>query len=129
MVNRSRAKAYGILVAVFVLGATTGAGVCKAVIEGEYRDLASGDPEDWHRRKLEAMGRQLELSDEQQQAIGAIFRKHDDQRRRLMRTMIQSCGQPLEQHKAQVDAEVRAVLTPEQANRLEDLLKKHRPRW
>jgi len=60
--------------------------------------------------------------------IQEIFRRHRDERKRLMREVNETCGAPLNAHRDQVDAEIRALLTPEQATRFDALRAERRRR-
>jgi len=45
-----------------------------------------------------------------------------------MRTAMETCGKPLAEHKKKVDDEIRALLTPEQQQRFDQLLERQRER-
>jgi protein CpxP len=68
-----------------------------------------------------ALQRELGLTSQQRDAVQGILERQLPERRRLMSDMLQHCGDPLRVHKAKVDAEIRAVLNPEQQRRFDAL--------
>ena len=125
MVNRTRVKAYAAVAGVFLLGAAAGAGVSHAFAQRGYANLVSGDRQLVEHRKLSALSRELDLSDDQRQRVAEVLQKHRDERRELSRRMFEGCGEPLRAHRARVSAEIRAVLNPDQQARY-DALEKER---
>lgn len=126
--NRSMWKAIGVLAAVFALGAVTG-GAGIAAWNGEERVSAArlgfgprGE------RPLQAMMRRLDLTPAQRDTIRALMEKHAPRRRAIMQEMMGSCGQELQKEKALLDSEIRAVLTPEQRKRFDELSERQRER-
>ena len=89
--------------------------------------MFSGD-RSFEERRVEAMSRELELSDEQRGKLLGIFQKHADEHKRLLRKEIETCGGPLKEHRERVDAEIRALLTPEQRAKFETLRAERRRR-
>jgi Spy/CpxP family protein refolding chaperone len=127
-VNRSMWKAVGVLVAVFALGAVAG-GAGVAAWEGEERiSVARLGYGPRGERPLQAMTRRLDLTPEQRGAIRALMEKHAPRRRAIMQEMMGSCGQELQKEKALLDDEIRAVLTPEQRKRFDELSERQRER-
>lgn len=112
------------LLVVFLLGGVVGAGVTHA--QARHR----GDRgESFEHRRLDAMTRRLGLDDAERQKVGAILDKHRDETRRLTREMFDSCGASLKTEREQADAEIRAVLRPDQQAAYDALLKEQRERF
>ena len=128
MVNAKRYKAYGALAGVFLLGSVAGASASWALSQREFRALA-GDRSAFEKRRLHALSRELDLSDEQRDQIAAIFEKHHDERRELTRDVFEKCGEPLREHKAKLTSEIHAVLKPEQRDRYDALMREHEGRF
>lgn len=87
----------------------------------------------WHSRiqrnerrapDLEQMSRDLGLSAEQKEAIKKIF-EGNDARLKELRTEMHN---RLSSIRSEIQAQIDAVLTPEQKNRLEEIIAKHRER-
>jgi Spy/CpxP family protein refolding chaperone len=127
-VNRQKWQAIGILASVFALGAVSGVGVLTAW-HGEFRrEVAQFGLSPRGARPMMAMMRRLKLSEQQQQAIGAILAKHAPARRAIMQEMTGKCGQELEREKSAQDSEIRAVLNPEQRTQFDELSKRQHER-
>ena len=124
----SRVKAYGALAGMFVLGAVCSAAAYHAVARRNEAEFFSADRAAFEARRVEAMGRELELDREQLPKVHGIFQKHADERRRLWRQEVETCGGPMTQHRERVDAEIRALLTPVQRARFEKLREERRRR-
>ena len=82
-----------------------------------------------HEMRMRALERTLQLSAEQRNAISAILERDAPIRRKLTNDAMQSCGEPLRSHKAQIDAEIRAVLRPDQQVRFDELAKRQAERF
>ncbi len=121
MVSYLRLKALAVLVGVFLLGAATGGGVMLAHSQHELAEWARPDGARRSERRLHALTRVLALTPAQRDAVGAILRREEPQLRGRMREAMEQCDQPLREHKAKVDAEIRALLTPEQQQRFDQL--------
>lgn len=124
----SRIKAYLALGGMFALGAVTSAGVLHAVTRRDDAQFFSGDRSKFEARLLEAMRRELDLSDAQHAKVREIFDKHADERKRLFRQELETCGGPMNEHRERVDAEISKVLTQEQRVRFEALRAERRRR-
>ncbi len=123
----NRIKAYGALAGMFILGGVCAAGTYHALARRGDAEFFSADPAAFEARRVEAMGRELGLSDEQRGKLLAIFQKHAGERQRLLRQEIETCGGPMNEHRERVDNEIRALLTPEQRTRFETLrVERHR---
>jgi hypothetical protein len=127
-VNRPKWQAIGILLAVFTLGAVTGAGAMAAWHGKQRRDVARLGFGPRGERPIMAMMRRLELTYEQRAAIEAILEKHGPQRRVIMQDMMGKCGQELEQEKALLDGDIRAILNAAQRARFDELSVRQRER-
>lgn len=126
--NRPKWLAIGILVGVFVFGMVAGGGVVAAWHGHQRRDEARLGL--WQRgeRPLVALVRRLELSREQRESIEDLLERHAPRRRAIMQEIIGRCGQELEQEKARLDSEIRAILTPAQRDRFDELSARQRER-
>jgi Spy/CpxP family protein refolding chaperone len=130
VVNRTKYKGVVILVGVFGLGALAGGAGVHAWVHREWaRDLADDPAQGFEGRRLRALTRQLDLTPAQRDQIRDIWMRKRGERARLMQRATETCAAPLQQHKAEVEAEIRAVLTPDQARRFDDLLAKQRERF
>ena len=126
--NRQKWQAIGILSSVFALGAIAGVGALTAW-HGEFRrDVAQFGLGPRAARPMVAMMRRLDLTVQQQQAIGAILARHAPMRRAIMQDMAGRCGQELDREKSAQDSEIRAVLNPEQRARFDELAKRQHER-
>jgi Spy/CpxP family protein refolding chaperone len=128
MVIAKRGKAYAALAGVFLLGALAGGGTVWAVSQREVRAFVAGERGAFEHRRLKALSRELDLTSEQQDKISAIFEKHREEQRALMQSMSERCGEPMRAHRKKVIDEINAVLTPEQRERHEQLMREHEGR-
>ncbi|HVJ14797.1 MAG TPA: hypothetical protein VM686_05125 [Polyangiaceae bacterium] len=126
MVKGQSLRVYAMGLAIFVLGGVAGGAVSHALSERDERELAADGFEGFERRKLRALTRKLELSDEQKDRVRAILREDRGARRKLTEEAFARCGQPLEQHRADTDARIRQLLNPEQKKRFEELVRVRR---
>jgi hypothetical protein len=78
---------------------------------------------------MRALQRALDLSPAQRILVAAILERQAPERRRLMGEMMQKCGDPVRAYKTQADAEIRAVLNPEQQQRFDKLAKRQAERF
>jgi len=112
-------KSLLVLVAVFVLGATSGAGLTVTLAR---QRMAQAMAPDFARRgevALEMLVDRLSLSDAQRDKIAKILDEQMPERRARMQDIMQRCGDPLREHKRRLDAAIRAVLEPEQQKRFD----------
>lgn len=121
--TRARAQGYVALVVAFLLGSTAGAAAAYAFFQQDSQKNAAEPAETRGERRMRALARELSLSPQQQAQIAAIWEKHRDERRRLTREMFDRCGEPVNAHKAIIDDEIRAALSPEQRARFDELLR------
>lgn len=120
--TRANVKAVGLLVAVFALGAVTGAGGAFAYTRDEIRDLAEHPG-----MRLRALSRRLSLTADQERELRAVMNRHRKERREAWMRTMERCGEPLRKHKAELDAEIRKVLNDEQRARFDRFVDEHRP--
>jgi Spy/CpxP family protein refolding chaperone len=127
MVKERRLKAYLALAAVFVLGAAAGGGASYAFAQQRHAALFGEEGRaTFERGRMRAMARKLDLDADQQQRISAVLAKARDEGRDLSRAMLEQCGQPLRDQRARVDAEIRAILRPDQQERYDELVDERR---
>ena len=128
MVKGQSLRAYAIGLAIFVLGGVAGGAASHALSERDERELAADGFEGFERRKLRALTRKLELSDEQRERVRAVMREDHEARRKLTEDVFERCGVPLEKHRGEIDARIRALLDPEQQRRFDELVRERRHR-
>lgn len=109
-----RAKGFALLGVVFLLGAAAGGGGVFAMVERQHAAIARGDAGALENKRLKSLTKKLDLDDAQRAQIQAVLTRDKDDSKALSREMMERCGQPLRDHKKEVDAEIRAVLRPEQ---------------
>jgi Spy/CpxP family protein refolding chaperone len=127
MVSGARAKVLGVLGATFVLGALAGGGGAYAYAERQQaKQLSEERVEVREGRWMTALTRELALTPAQQAAVSAINEKHRTRRHELARDAFERCGEKMKEHRAQVEAEIKATLTPEQQVRFDELSKARR---
>jgi len=121
--DRTKLKGYGALVLVFVLGILIGGAGSRAMLQARYKRFFRDPSEMFERRRLGALSRRLKLDDAQEDRARDIFGKYGKQRRALTREIMVRCGEPLHAQKVQMDAEIRALLRPDQQARYDQLIK------
>lgn len=121
--DRTKLKGYGALALVFALGLLIGGASSRAMLQARYKRIFRDPSEMFERRRLGAMSRRLKLDDAQEDRARDIFGKYGKQRRALTREIMTRCGEPLHAQKVQMDAEIRALLRPEQQARYDQLIK------
>jgi hypothetical protein len=121
--DRSKVKGYGALLLVFVLGLLIGGAGSRALLQRRYAHLFRDRFSVFEHRRLGALSHRLGLDDAQEESVRAIMAKYGQARRQLARDMLDRCGGPLRDQKAQMDAEIRALLRPEQQTRYDTLVK------
>jgi hypothetical protein len=118
--DRTKLKGYGALIGVFALGILLGGAGSRALMQ--RRDIIRDPSEIFERRRLHAISRRLHLDDAQEDRARDIFAKYRKQRRVLTREIMTRCGAPLHAQKTQLDAEIRALLHPDQQARYDQLI-------
>ncbi|MDH5316384.1 MAG: periplasmic heavy metal sensor [Gemmatimonadota bacterium] len=113
--SQSRLKAFGLLVAVFALGAVAGgAGLSWA----EHRSAAPSRPTRVRDAMLTRMTAQLDLTQEQQDSIRAILKRHDP----MMDSMWSEIRPRFDSLRAVVRGDIQGQLTPEQQRKYKEML-------
>jgi len=115
------------LLGVFLLGGVAGAGTAVAYLRHEVREFAS-EPRFRDRARLRGFSRMLDLTDGQREKVRTILEKHQGERRAAYSDMVSRCGDPLRHQKAQMDDEIRAVLTQAQRDKY-DALSRRQEEW
>ncbi|MEO8918006.1 MAG: hypothetical protein ABI488_11305 [Polyangiaceae bacterium] len=123
MMNRTKLKGYGAFALVFLLGVLAGGAGSRALLQRRYARLFKDPSAIFERRRLGALARRLDLDDAQEDRVRDIMNKYAAQRRSTTRDIMDHYGAPLRVQKAQLDAEIRAVLRPDQQARYDALLK------
>ncbi|HEX2670271.1 MAG TPA: hypothetical protein VHM25_05335, partial [Polyangiaceae bacterium] len=95
----------------------------RAMLQARYKRFFHDPSEMFERRRLGALSRRLKLDDAQEDRARDIFGKYGKQRRALTREIMIRCGEPLHAQKTQMDAEIRALLRPDQQARYDQLIK------
>ena len=126
MVTGRIVRAYGLVLLVFLLGVGAGGGGAYAYLQKHYSALLR-DPHFSEHRRMHVLSRRLHLDEEQERRVREIFTRYRDEKRRLDRDMIERCGGPLREHRTKMDAEIRAVLRPEQQARFDRFTEERRP--
>ncbi len=125
---KNRWTVYLVLAGVFVLGAASGGAGAFAYVQQKHAAFLRQDRHGFEDRRLRALTRKLDLDETQQQRVRAILEKDGVEARNLSRDMLDRCGQPLRDHKVSIDAEIRAVLRPEQQQSYDQLTEERRER-
>jgi hypothetical protein len=112
--DRAKLKGYGAFALVFLLGMLIGGAGSRAMLQRRYARLFRDRFAVFEHRRLGALSRRLSLDDTQEDKVRAIMSKYGVQRRALTRDIMDRCGAPLRAQKAQMDAEIRTQLRPEQ---------------
>lgn len=118
-----------VLVGVFAGGA--GTGISTTLAWSHHRMVRSlergGSPH--NEIRMRAMQHVLNLTAQQRTTVASILERQAPERRRLMGEMMRQCGDPMRAYKAKVDAEIRAVLNPDQQLRFDALAKRQAERF
>jgi Spy/CpxP family protein refolding chaperone len=118
-------KIYGVVVGIFVLGASAGGAAGYAAASKQLAEVLGDDrPALGEARRFAAMARELDLSREQRKQVRAVMERHRDENRKLMRDMMEKCGSGLQEQRERVDREIQALLDPEQQKRFRELTEK-----
>ena len=121
--ERAKLKGYVALLLVFVLGLLCGGAGSRALLQRRYARLFKDRFAVFEHRRLGALSHRLDLDDAQEDSVRQIMSKYGQQRRQLSRDILDRCGGPLRAQKNQLDAEIRALLRPEQQARYDELVK------
>lgn len=127
MVIRPKLKIYGIVLGIFVLGASAGGAAGYAVASKHLAEVLGEDrPGLGDARRIEAMTRELDLTRDQRKQVRAIMERHREENRDLTRAMLEKCGEDMRGLRQRVDDEINQVLSPEQQQRFKQLMEKRR---
>jgi Spy/CpxP family protein refolding chaperone len=130
MVIGPKLKIYGVVAGIFVLGAGAGAASGYAVANKRLAAVLREDrPGMGDARRMEALASELDLTREQRRQVRQIMERHRNENRELTRAMFEKCGEDLQSLRARVDAEIRVVLTDQQAKRFMELMEKRGNRF
>ncbi len=121
--ERAKLKGIGVFLLVVALGVLTGGAGSRAMLQRRYRELFKNRDDVFQLRRIGALSHSLDLDDAQEDKVRDIMSKYGDKRRDLTRDILDRCGAPLREQKAQLDSEIRTVLRPEQQTRYDKLLK------
>lgn len=115
--------AVAALVAVFCLGCIAGGLAAHAWSEASYADeLMLGPGLRHEQRMLQGLARRLNLTDEQRSRIQTLATEHGKTHRELMGALDEACFSRIEAEKERFDFAIRALLTPDQQRRFDELL-------
>jgi len=113
-----------------VLGAGAGAASGYAVANKRLETVLREDrPGMGDAHRFEALASELDLTREQRKQVRQIMERHREENRELSRAMFEKCGGDLQGLRARVDAEIRKVLTENQARRFGELMEKRGNRF
>lgn len=130
MVMSSKLKIYGIVLGIFVLGASAGGATGYAVASKRVAEVLADDrPEAHDARRFEAIARELDLTKEQRKQVRQIMDRHRSEHREATKEVFEKCGDELQKVRERVDGEIRAVLSPEQQQRFKELMDKRGKRF
>ena len=116
LTGHARLKIWIVLVAVFVLGAATG-----AALAGLYRSRASNGPESRERamhERFERMRQELNLSDQQTTAVRQIL----DETRNEYRGLRAELRPRFDEPRLKARARIRALLNPDQQKKFDAMV-------
>lgn len=125
----TRTKAIALLVAVFALGGISGASATFAYSRHELAEMAFPPGLRPPQARMRGLVRALGLTDTQARQVRTILEHHQGDRRALWDDLIEKCGDPIRKQKASLDAEIRAVLTPDQQRRFDELSQRQEERF
>ena len=124
-VKRPKLLASLILVGVFLLGGVTGSGATLLGVRHKFKTILDGPPADAETRGLVfALDRALKLDASQEEQVARIHRKHLPELNRIRR----ESEAPLAAERARTASEIRAILTPDQALKFDQLYAKFEAR-
>lgn len=124
----TRTKAIALLAAVFALGGVSGASLTFAYSRHEFADSfppALRAPQ----LRVRALSRALDLTDAETKQVREILEKHRGDRRVAWDEIVEKCGDPIRKQKTALDAEIRAVLSPDQQRRFDELSQRQEERF
>ncbi len=117
----ARWKSYLVMSALFVFGVLAGGAATFTFGKREHAQMMR-DPQSFHRkRRVRVLARRLDLNDQQQADVARILEQDAPKRRALMRETLDKCGEPMQKHKREIDADIRKVLQPEQVKKFDEI--------
>lgn len=129
MVTSVRLKGYLVLGAVFLLGAVLGGAASYGYSRHRMVErFRSEGPLFAAEHRERALVRKLDLNDAQQTSLHALFERQGNERKELAEAMLKDCGGELQSHQQRMDDEIRALLTPEQTQRFDQMLQRRNKR-
>jgi Spy/CpxP family protein refolding chaperone len=111
------------LITVFLLGGVAGAGIATAYVHREVGDFVS-EPPFRERARMRGLTRLLDLTHAQRDRVRAVMENHHRQRLAAYSDMVDRCGRSMKEEKERMDSEIRAVLTPEQRDKFDALVRR-----
>lgn len=128
--NRGAWKAALVFGGVFLCGALVGGAVVKVWSERQViEELTVGPGPRFERHMLRNLVDELGLTETQEDKVRSLIQAHRPRMEQIRSELSQTCAAPMREHKAKLDAEIRAVLTPEQRERFDALMAKQRERF
>lgn len=128
--TQSPFKAYLVLLIVFVVGGLAGAAIAFSVTEEHFVHPPGREHgKRWEKRRLDALARELRLSEDQKRSVGEILSEQRAARHDAMQEMFEKCGAGLREQKEALDGRIMALLNPEQQVRFKELASEHDQRF
>jgi Spy/CpxP family protein refolding chaperone len=124
--RRERWLSVVALIVAFTLGGVAGAFGMRAHVFRGFADRMHGPPGRARMEfRLEAMSRELDLSQEQRDKVRKVFESHEQERRALF----DRCAPEQRALTEKINAEVRALLSPEQQKKHDEMIRERRRDW
>lgn len=121
----STAKVLGILLGVFVFGGLAGGFAGRAITLAEFRRTVTGSPGEVRAKwRIEALRREIELTDQQVGQLTAIMKESEPDRDAAMKP----CRPDIDALRAKTDAKILEILTPAQRPKYEEYVKRRQQR-
>mgnify|MGYP007059532283 CR=1 FL=1 len=118
-----KVKSILLFVGVFALGGVAGAAGMRAHVLRDVRAVMDRPPPEARARfRMDAMRRQLDLTDEQVTQVQAIL----DEAEKARDERAEPCRAGLDELRAKTDARIQSILTPEQQARFAEFLERRR---
>ena len=128
--NRVTLRAALVLGSVFVCGALVGGAGVKVWTERQViDDLTAGPDRRFAHHFLQDLADELNLTAAQRDQVFRILQTHRPQMDRIRQQLSQSCALPMREQKKKIDADIRALLTPDQRTRFDELIAKQDERF
>lgn len=119
------ARVIAVLVGVFAFGVVAGGFAGRAFTLSEFRKTISGPPGEQRARwRIEAMKREMDLSDQQITQIGSIMKAGEPDREAAMK----ACKPEVDALRERTDAQILEVLTPAQRPKYTEFVKRRQQR-